>query len=98
MKFSIRVFFGNLPRKLEIYYILTRITGTLHEYLCACMIIYSSVLLKIGNISIQFVEKIKKNFNNLFFPPENLAVYEIMWENNVERSRPQMKIWRMRIA
>ena len=30
--------------------------------------------------------------------PENLAFYEIMWRNIVERGRPQMTIWRMRIA
>jgi hypothetical protein len=29
---------------------------------------------------------------------ENRAVYEIMWKNVVERVRPQMTIWRMRIA
>jgi len=29
---------------------------------------------------------------------ENLAVYEIRWENIVEWSKPQMTIWRMRIA
>ena len=29
---------------------------------------------------------------------ENRAVYEIMWKNNVETGRPQMTIWRMRIA
>jgi hypothetical protein len=29
---------------------------------------------------------------------ENRAVYEIMWKYIVERSRPQMIIWRMRIA
>jgi len=34
---------------------------------------------------------------NYFFPPK-IAVYEIMWENTVERGRPQMTIWRMRIA
>jgi len=28
----------------------------------------------------------------------NRAVYEIMWENTVEPGRPQMTIWRMRIA
>jgi hypothetical protein len=27
-----------------------------------------------------------------------LAVYEIMWKNIVEPNRPQMTIWRMRIA
>jgi hypothetical protein len=33
-----------------------------------------------------------------FFPPENRAVYEMMWENMVEPDRPQMttdagKVW-----
>jgi hypothetical protein len=28
----------------------------------------------------------------------NIAIYEIMWINVVERDRPQMAIWRMRIA
>jgi len=36
-------------------------------------------------------------FNDLFFP-ENHAVYEIMWKNTVERGRPQIIIWRIRIA
>jgi len=29
---------------------------------------------------------------------ENHVVYEIMWKNMVERGRPQMTIWRKRIA
>jgi hypothetical protein len=29
---------------------------------------------------------------------ENRAVYEIMWKNIVQPDRPQMTIWRMRIA
>jgi hypothetical protein len=33
----------------------------------------------------------------LFFS-ENRTVYEIMWKNIVGRGRPQMTIWRMRIA
>jgi len=32
-----------------------------------------------------------------FFPPENHAVYEIVWRNMVKSDRPQMTIWRMRI-
>ena len=31
-------------------------------------------------------------------PAENPAVYEIMWKNFVAPGRPQMTIWRMRIA
>jgi hypothetical protein len=34
-------------------------------------------------------------FNMYFF---NRAVYEIMWKNIVERGRPHMTIWRMRVA
>jgi hypothetical protein len=43
-----------------------------------------------GNQNTQFV------FSSFF--AENRAVYEIMWKNMVERGRPQMAIWRMRIA
>ena len=35
-------------------------------------------------------------FNKFFF--ESRTVYEIMWKNFVEPSRPQMTIWRIRIA
>jgi len=30
--------------------------------------------------------------------PENCAVYETMWKNIVERDRPQMTTWRVRIV
>ena len=33
-----------------------------------------------------------------FFFFENRAVYRIMWKNTVGRGRPQMAIWRMRMA
>jgi hypothetical protein len=45
-----------------------------------------------GNQNTHFV------FQNVFSPPENRAVYDIMWKNIVERGRPQMTIWRMRTA
>jgi len=32
------------------------------------------------------------------FLPENCAIYEIIWKNIAERGRPQMTVWRMRIA
>jgi hypothetical protein len=35
-------------------------------------------------------------FSNFFH--ENRAFYDIMWENIVDRARPQITIWRMRIA
>jgi len=47
------------------------------------------------------VEKIKTRIlcSIIFFsPPENCAVCEIMWKNIAEPERPQMTIWRMRVA
>jgi hypothetical protein len=35
-------------------------------------------------------------FSNFF--PENLAVYEIMWKDIVQRGVPQMTAWRKRIV
>jgi len=35
-------------------------------------------------------------FNNSFF--QNRAVFEITWKNTEEADRPQMTMWRMRIA
>jgi len=37
------------------------------------------------------------NNNNIFFP-ENRVFYEIMWKNIIQPDRPQMTMWRMRIA
>jgi hypothetical protein len=40
-----------------------------------------------------------QNTHSVFIPPsQNRAVYEIMWKNFVEPGRPQMTVWRMRIA
>ena len=45
------------------------------------------------------VEKTKTHIlHSVIFFPENRTVYEIIWENGVERGRPYMTIWRMRIA
>jgi hypothetical protein len=41
-------------------------------------------------------KKSKHIFSNFFF--ENFAFYEIMWKNSVQPHRPQMTIWRLRIA
>jgi len=43
------------------------------------------------------VEKIKHILYSILFS-ENRAVYEKMWQNEVERGWLQMTIWRMRIA
>ena len=45
------------------------------------------------------VDKIKTHILcSLTFFSESRIVYETMWENIVERDRPQMAIWRMCIA
>jgi hypothetical protein len=35
-------------------------------------------------------------FNNFFFFLENRGVYEIMWKNDVDAGKAQMRIWCMR--
>ena len=45
------------------------------------------------------VEKIETHIlRSVTFFPNDRTVYEIMWKNIVERGRPQMTIWPMRIA
>jgi hypothetical protein len=59
-----------------------------------------SLLLRMRNVSDKRCGKNQNAhciFNNIFVF-ENLAVYEIKRKNIVERGRPQMTIWRMRIA
>ena len=74
-------------------------TCSLHEDKYTFLIISRSVLLRKrkvpdrsfrGNQNMHFIS------SNTFF--ENCYVYEIMWKNIVQRGRPQMTTWRMRIA
>ena len=46
----------------------------------------------------KFVEKIETHifYSITFF--DNRVIYEIVWKNGLERGRPQMTMWRMRIA
>jgi len=60
-----------------------------------------SFLLRIGNVSEKLCienQNTHFNFNNFLFPFIYRAIYEIMWKNPVEPGRPQMTIWRMRVA
>jgi hypothetical protein len=64
------------------------------------MIISRSVLLGMKNISDKSCRECQNTrlmFNNFFFC-ENSALNEIVWKNIVQSDRPQIKIWRMRIA
>jgi len=77
---------------------MTRTTGSLHEDQNTFYIVSRSFLLRIRNVSEAVVEKIKTHykFNNLF--SENRVFYGMTWKQFVELNRPQMRIWRMRIA
>jgi len=67
--------------------------------ICTVMIISRCILLGMRNVSHRIVQKIKPHILcSITFLYENRAVYEIMWKNMVESDRPQMTIWRMRIA
>jgi len=62
-------------------------------------IISRSFLLRMRNVSDKSCRENQNThfvFCNFFFG--NRAVYEKMWKNTVERGRPRMTIWRMRIA
>jgi hypothetical protein len=85
--------FRNSVDKIKFSLKSDRNNGTLHEDLCAFMIISRSVLLRMRNVSGKVAEKMKTHllFIQLLFS-ENRAVYEIMWENMVEPDRPQMTI------
>ena len=76
---------------------------TLNKDQFAFMVISHLVLLRMRNVSDKRCienQNISYKFNNSPHPApsENSAVYEIMWENNVDSDRLQMTIWRMRIA
>ena len=62
-------------------------------------IISRSFLLRMRNVSHKIVEKIKTHIlSSMSFFFENCAFYEIKWKNTVEPYRPQITMWRMRIA
>jgi len=73
--------------------------GTLHVDRYKFLITSRAILLRMRNVSDKSCRENQNThfvFSNCFF--ENHVVYEIMWENIVELGRPQLTIWRMRIA
>jgi hypothetical protein len=73
-------------------------TGILHEDQYAFLIICCSFIRMRGVSDKSDREKQNTHlvFSNFLF--ENRSVYEIMWKDTVEPGRPQVTIWRMRIA
>jgi hypothetical protein len=73
--------------------------GTLHEVQYIFWVIFCSFPLKIRNFSNKLCRGKQKAhfvFNIIFV--ENRTVYEKMWKKYLVPGRPQMTIWRMRIA
>jgi hypothetical protein len=84
MKFVIWKYFDHLSRNFKFHWILTTITGTLHidQYIFWSHL--AQFFLEWEMFQTKVVQKIKTHILcSVNFPPENLAVYEIMWENNV---------------
>jgi hypothetical protein len=85
--------------KFEVHYYMTRVTDSLHADKYTFWIISRSPLLRMRTVS----DKSCRGNQNTYFmfepppPPENHAVYEIMWKNILEPGGPQMTIWRMRL-
>jgi len=71
---------------------------TLHEDRCTCVISVRIVL----EMRIFFRKKCREKQNMHFMfnntPPENCAVYEIMWKCMVETDRPQMTLSQLHFA
>ena len=84
-------FCENLSRKFTLRWNFTGITGTVREDLCK---FFSRILRWRGMFRTNVVEKIETNIPCSVSPPppENPAVYEIMWKNMLEPDRAQMTV------
>jgi len=58
----------------------------------------AQILLEWEMLQEKVVERIETQISSLVTFLDNSAVYEIMWKSIVARGKPQMKIWRTRIA
>ena len=78
---------------------LTRITGTLHEDPCTCVLISHWFILRMRNVSDKSCRENQNTYfalNNLF--SENSTVCGIIWKNAVESERPQMIVRSIRFS
>ena len=74
-------------------------TDALYEDRYTFLIISRSALLRTANVSKDLVDKIKTHILcPIIFFFENRTAYGMVWKNIVEPDRPQISIWRMRIA
>ena len=77
---------------------MARIAGTLHEDQYTFSIMSLSILLRTRNVSDKICREIRNTHYRLIFFFENCAFNGIMWENIVERGRPQMTIWHVHLV
>ena len=100
MTFYIFGMFRKSVEKIQVSLKYDDIRGLLHYDEYTVLKISRSFLLRTRNVPDRSCTENQNThfvFNN-FFSPNNRAVYEIKWKNTVELHRPQMKIWRMRVA
>jgi len=101
MKDYILIFFENLSKKFNFHENRTRITSTLQENRWTFLIICRPVLLRMRNVLDKHCKDNRNThftLNKFFLATENRAVCERKWKYIVDRGRPQMKVWCMRIA
>jgi hypothetical protein len=74
-------------------------TGTLHEDCWTFWSFLTHFFLEWETFQKKIVEKIKTHILcSIIFSFRKYSVYKTTWENIVQWGRPQMTIWRMRIA
>jgi hypothetical protein len=98
MKFYSWVFFDKLSRKIQVS---LKSDQNNRYFTWRPLDIFDRISLGFSSremFQTKVVEEIKTYILCLMTFFDNCAVYEIMWNNIVERGRPQMTIWRMRIA
>jgi len=87
IKFNIWTFFSENPsRKFKFHQTITTITGTLHEDRYTFLIISRSVLLRMRNVSDKSCRENDNTHFALWNFLKNRVIYEIMWENILERA------------
>ena len=98
MKFVSCGFFENLSRNFKFHSNRTKIKDTLHEDHVHFLTKSRSFLLRMRHVSNKICRENGNTFCVQYFFFENLDIYEKVWKNIVARDKPQMAIWRMRIA
>ena len=98
MNFDIKVFFEKSVAKTQVSLKLTRIRGTLHEDQYTFLIIFRSVFLRMKNFWQVVVVKIKTHIlGSITFFRKSCRLWDNV-EKYLESDKPQMAVWRRRIA